>query len=237
MKTIHKFLFATAIGVLSVSANSYAAMPSCAAQAFSNLPQEMSWRKDTTITSQSGEVARTSVAREAEIVKRHEIMLDEILGRGRSNDTPPMFLFAEEGVKANYLHITKGDTMFPTRIAISGIGPSGILKATVLLPASGHTGAANAYKYSKTDTYSMKEDYSSDPEAKNWQSLNSTDGTEVFLKPLVTDVKSTDLIMKQELEIHMKKGVGTRIIYYRSGSTGPLGYYDGRIIEMTWDGT
>lgn len=237
MNPLHKMIFAATLGILSASTNGYAEMSKCAAQAFSNLPQEMSWRKDATITSQSGEIAPTSPAREARIQKQHEIMLDEVLGRGRSNDTPPMFLIPAEGVKTSYLHITKGDTAFPGRIAVSGLGTSGILKGTVLLPVSGHTSVADAAKWSKTDVYSIKVDYSKDADGKSWENLGSMDGSEPFLKPLLTDIKSTDYIMSQEIEIPMKKGVGTRIIYYRSGSSGPLGYYDGRIVELLWDGT
>jgi hypothetical protein len=105
------------------------------------------------------------------------------------------------------------------RIAVSGLGSNGILAGTLLLPVSGHTGLADAKAWSTTDTYSV---FCED----------SKGARQVIAK----DQKSLDYITAQELAVQLRPNEVYKLLYYRSGSGGPSGYADGRVLEIVWDG-
>jgi hypothetical protein len=207
----------------------------CASTFSGSYPAEADWRKAT--TQISSEMSSTSAAREKEIAARQKKMEDEVLGQGAyagHGDTPPIELFAEDGVKMTFLSHTDGTSGVPTKIVLSNVGSSGVLRATMLVPVSGHTGAANARAWSTTDTFSLTTDVSQDKNGTQWGGNHSESASE---KPLVTDVKSLGLVTSQEVSVQLSKDHVTRVLYYRSGSGGPGGYWDGRVIELVWDGT
>jgi hypothetical protein len=221
---------ATVLVTLSVPSAAFAAV-GCASVFGEMVPKEGEWRKDTTHPSAAGEFVKTSPAREKEIADRRKLMEDEVLGIGMPGDTPPIEFFAADGVTQTYLSHSKGDHVI-TRIALSGVGASGTVKATLLVPVSGHTGAANARSWSKTDTYTVRHDVSTGAK-DGWTGSHYGDSAPI----LVQDAKSLDLVTAQEIEVPLVKGKTVRLLYFRSGSGGPAGYYDGRVIELVWDGT
>lgn len=178
---------------------------------------ENTGRSASTHTMSGATNVKTSPARETEIARLEKNMLDEIYARGKfkgaSPETPPMELVPEEGVKASYTDRYDGGHPEITHIKVSGIGPSGILKATMVLPVSGHTGVANAEAWAKTDTYTLL----------------------IGTKAIVKNVKSLDLVTKHEVEIPLKIG-SNEVFYERSGSGGVGGYPEGRTIVVEWDG-
>jgi len=206
----------------------------CMQQAFSDaLPAEASWRQAFSYDAK----VPTSAAREAELKRLYKPMEDLIMGRDKghpSPDTPPVEFVAAEGVRMRYLNHTTGDSGIPTRIEVSNVGASGLLKGTILLPVSGHTGVANAQKWAKTDTYTLKYDVSKDQAGKTYDNRIGEGGTELIL---VKDSKSLDLITSHDSEVKLVKDRIVRILYFRSGSGGPAGYFDGRVVELVWNGT
>jgi hypothetical protein len=191
---------------------------------------EIAWRKSAT-HAETVEAA-TSQKRENEIEKRSKLMENEVLGIGMPGDTPPLEFFSAEGVNERYIHHTDGNSHVPTRIVLSNVGPSGKVKGTVLLPVSGHTGAANAKAWAKTDTYTLHVETSKDQQGKSWGSYDGANA------PVIAqDAKSLDLVTSHEVELQLSKDHVVRITYFRSGSGGPGGYFDGRVLELVWDGT
>lgn len=228
-------LLATITLTLSASASSFASgFSECGAATFNGFPQEAVSRKATTYSSATGDIAPTSAAREKAIADRAKLMADEILGEnGISQDTPPIQFFPAEGVNAKFLHTNfsgnETSNTLPARIAFTGLGAAGIVKGTLLLPVSGHTGAANAKAWAKTDTYTVKIEVSTDKNGANWPSDSNAE-------ILIPTVKSLDFVTYNEVAIPLQKDHMVRISYYRSGSGGPSGYFEGRVIELVWDG-
>lgn len=225
--------------IQSLIATEGEATNACQAQAFSQsnpLAKEASWRASYSHASPNGVEVPTSLAREAEMQKYDKLMKNTILGIGEKPDTPPIEFFAAEGVNMKYLNHTKGDTQFPTKIVLSNVGNGGLVKATVLVPVSGHTGVANAKAWAKTDTYTIKTDVSLDKDGKKFSSNSYSDKDEPQPN-LVYEAKSLDVVTAQDIEVQLVKDKVVRIMYYRSGSGGPAGYFDGRVTELVWDGT
>ncbi|PIS10351.1 MAG: hypothetical protein COT73_09795, partial [Bdellovibrio sp. CG10_big_fil_rev_8_21_14_0_10_47_8] len=75
---------------------------------------------------------------------------------------------------------------------------------------------------------------SSVPQNTPFNLYSEAAGNEVSL---VRNVKSLDLVTKQEIEIPLKANDNVLVLYYRHGSAGPAGYVEGRVIEFHWDGT
>ena len=55
-------------------------------------------------------------------------------------------------------------------------------------------------------------------------------------KRVLSAAKSLDYTTAQEISLSLKAGEVVSLSYYRSGSGGPSGYPDGRVIEIEWDG-
>jgi hypothetical protein len=217
---------------LPLSQSSYAAQD-CASVFGTTLPKEGDWRKNNTHPAKGGGFVATSAQRETEMADRTKLMGDEVLGIGMHGDTPPIEFFVADGVTYQYVKHSQGTGGIVTRIAVSGLGASGVVKGTLLVPVSGHTGAVDAKNWSKTDTYTIRTDVSTDANGSSWTGSHYGDSATV----LVQDAKSLDLITAQELEVSLVKGRIVRLIYFRSGSGGPAGYYEGRVLELVWDGT
>jgi hypothetical protein len=234
MKWNKSFVQASLWAVTALMVPSLAEANACMAAAFSDpLPKGAEWRG--AFTHNDG--VPSSAKREAEMRENHKEMSDQVLGVGEyrgHGDTPPMEFFAAEGVGAKFEFKTDGISGKPTRILLSNLGAEGLLRGTLLVPVSGHTGAANARAWSKTDTYTLKLDTSKDAAGKQWNNSYSESGPEAAL---VSGAKSLDIITAHDLNIQMAKGKGVRILYFRSGSGGPSGYFEGRVIELIWDGT
>jgi hypothetical protein len=167
-----------------------------------------------------GSMAPSSPVREQAIAARLDLMNQEIFGIGKFDhpDIPSIEIFPADGIQVKQLVATNG-TEIP-RMEVSGIGPSGVMKATLLLPVSGHTGVENAKKWALTDTYHVNRDDSQNP-------------TQTLLIP---ESKSLGSVTSHEVEIPLLKSGITRIYYYRSGSGGPGGFPSGRIYEILWNG-
>lgn len=202
-----------------------------------NLSQDASWRQDSTQPSQSGGVAVTTAEREAEIQKWEKHMYAEIAGIApfTHGDIPAMEFLPEAGVSQTYLVHSVGLNGLVTRMVLGNVGPSGKVKGTILLPVSGHVGFENAKVWRKTDTYTLKRDVSRDREGLQWNDNHW--GVSPTEHELLTDIKSLDFVTKQELELQLEKDRVVRVLYYRGGSGGPSGYWEGRVMEFVWDGT
>lgn len=96
-------------------------------------------------------------------------------------------------------------------------GGEPVLRATLLLPVSGHTGVEDAKKWATTDTYTI------------WAEV---DGKKTFL---AQDVKSLDLITLQDVAIPLEKDKEVKVYYQRSGNS-IYGFVAGRVLGFTWDG-
>lgn len=220
-----------------VAAPAYA--NSCQASAFNEsnpLAAEAGWRSAFSHGSPTAVKVATSQARETEMQEQRQHMENEVLGKGMPGDTPPIEFYAADGVKMKYLHRTDGNSHVPTKIVLSNVGSSGLVSATMLLPVSGHTGAKNAQAWAKTDTYTLKTDVSLDKDGKKWANENYSDKGDPQPN-LVYEAKSLDLVTAQDVQVQLVKDKMVRIMYYRSGSGGPAGYFDGRVVELLWDGT
>lgn len=194
------------------------------------------WRVDLTHESQTGSISATSAAREKKIEEAKawmENFIPNFRGDYGVGDIPPMIFVPAEGVHARYLDRSTGLNGVITRFAVSGLGKEGVIRGTFLLPVSGHQGNANARKWAKTDTYSLKLDTNPKKEASTHHSWGGT-GHETFL---IKDAKSLDLVTAHEVEIELIKGVPVVVLYDRKGSAGPSGYVEGRVMEFIWDGT
>ena len=164
-------------------------------------------------------------------------MTDFLYGK---TDTPEMVFAAEEGVvttaPAQAIQNPSRNTIplnYTTdagkqgyhyeqvpRIDVTNLGPSGLLKGTLLLPVSGHTGIPNAERWAKSDTYRL-------------YVVDST-GKEVAV--IASAAPSRGVITAQEVAIQMTPNTLYRLLYFRSGSGGPGGYPDGRTYDIYWDG-
>lgn len=177
---------------------------------------DINWRAGATQELGKGGTHRSSSARESLIKKSIELMEKEVKGELSGNnhsDTPPMIVVPTDGTEINFTQ--RWQEYGDMHAEVTG-APDGILRATVLVPVSGHTGLANAKRWAKTDTYS----------------LNYKNGSKET--PLVSNEKSLDLVTAQEVEIPLVDGKPITLLYYRSGSGGPGGYAGGRILHLTW---
>jgi hypothetical protein len=172
---------------------------------------EFGWRRAFTNSLPSDKAFATSKKREKNIKDSMDLMKIEL----EDSDTPPMIVVPTAGTKIEF---TKDwEEYGPMHARVLG-GSDGVLRATVLLPVSAHTGMDNAKKWSKTDTYSL-----------NYVDASGKEST------LIKDAKSLDLITAQEVEIPLVEGKAIRLLYYRSGSGGPGGYSGGRDLYLTWE--
>ena len=231
-------IFAAVCAVVAMTActSSYAAF--CVNGLAFTKPTEISSSKraNSTHTMSDGKFAATSVARELGITKLTQEMLNMVLGIKQHGDTPPMEFVPAEGAQATYLTRADGDSGIVTRIQVKNahLNAQGeaVLEGTLLLPASGHTGEASARKYAVSDTYTIRLQTSVDANGKQYPSSYGDSG-----KALIQDAKSLDLVTSHEMAIPLVAGKVVAIYYFRSGSGGPAGYFDGRVIEFVWDGS
>lgn len=180
------------------------------------------WRKafmhPNSDQSASASFAKTTPARENLIKARVQSMINYIWVDG---DIPDMEFVPEEGVTSESLRAANYNTGAIPQVMISGVGPSGKLRMTLLLPVSGHNGWSNAARWSKTDTY------------KVWfQGAGASQPTAI-----ITGAKSLDFITTHEVEIQLDPNQVVRVLYARDGSAGVGGFASGRTIEFKWDGT
>lgn len=181
---------------------------------------ETQWRQAFTHANSQGEYSPTSAKREKILEARRQYMEEYIFGK---TDTPELEFVSEEGAKVTIVrdNISPEGRDQTAQIKISGIGKSGILKGSLLLPVSGHCGVASAQQWAKTDTYDVY----------MW------DKSDRKTSDVAKGAKSLDLITIHEVEVPLVKGEWVKIVYHRGGSGGPGGYYTGRVFEFMWDGT
>jgi hypothetical protein len=200
------------------------------------LAPDADWRSSATQPSQSGQYLPTTPAREETLQRQKAQMEDFILnfvGEYGKGDIPWMRFVATERNNLQALSHSNGLGGIITRYKVSGIGPGGILKGTLLLPVSGHNGNENARKWAKSDVYTVNRDTNSKRVASTHSSWGH-DGKEVAL---FRGQASKDLVTFQEVEITLEKDVPVVITYFRHGSVGVPGYIEGRVMEFIWDGT
>ena len=206
-------------------------MTSACEMLMSGHPQE--WRAAKTQGATSKPV-KTSVEREEWLQQSQKAMLDFLY---KEEDTPEMVFAQEAGVTATAPAVSTTNSLKNTiplnftadgkaqgfhydrvpRIDVTGLGSSGVLRGTLLLPVSGHTGIPNAESWSKTDTYEVR----------------------LMVDRVETTIArgpSLGMVTAQDIEIQMVPGKVYSVLYYRSGSGGPGGYSDGRTYDIVWDG-
>lgn len=167
------------------------------------LPDKTSWKSDAT--------------REAEIKRQMKHQTDEHNGvYGGHPNTPPLVIVPVSGTAVRF---TKAWQEYSNMVAeVTGTTvQDGILRATVLLPVSAHTGLVDAKKWAKSDTYTL-----------SWQDKNGK------ITPIVKDAKSLDMITLHDIEVPLVDGEKVTLMYERSGSGGVSGYAGGRAVELTW---
>lgn len=172
------------------------------------------WRHAITHALDSGSFVSTSIEREARMRLLHVYQEDWIK---LQKDTPEFRWVSAPGVQEDWI-VKPGGENIP-QVVISGLGDSGQLRGTIMLPVSGHTGIKNARQWATTDRYTLY--------------LES----ELETTTLVLNARSLDLITFHEIEFQPPAKRIARITYHRSGSLGPSGYLEGRILELIWDGT
>ena len=180
---------------------------------------DYSWRVSTSHPLASGKVIKTTAQREKNIKLSIDLMTAELKGtlkKGSGNDTPPMILIP--GGEESVITFTRPWEEYGDMMAEVTGAKDGVLRATILVPVSGHRGMALAEQWAKADTYKL---YYVD-----------SNGKEI---PLVTDAKSLDLITAHDIEIPLVDGKAVTLYYNRSGSLGPDGYQGGRILHLTWN--
>lgn len=156
----------------------------------------------------------TTSARERKIWQIFKTMEKEIL----RESTPALDLVLSPSVQSSDVISSPGwGSGIIHRYEISGLGSSGDLSGTLLLPVSGHMGVSNARGWAANDTYEIRLARTGTP------------------KVLVGPKKSLGLITFQEFKIRMNKNEVVRLFYERSGS-GSAGFPEGRIVEFTWNG-
>lgn len=218
---MHVYITYSVLCALCVASHALAAKKKCDPSLLSFLSPlsastQAQWRSAQTHTTENHS-AGTSAEREAKIRERKAFMEDYILNVG---DTPEMEFLGAEGTSVKLVRpFDDGGTI--AYIEVSGLGASGILSGTFLLPVSGHVGKKEALSWAKTDTYSLY--------------VEDAGGTR--LATLVADAKSLGLVTAQEAAIPLQANQLLKVTYYRSGSGGPRGYPSGRILEIKWDGT
>lgn len=209
-----KILFATVIFLLSSTA--FAAAKKCSKSVAGQVGStSTAWRTANTHLTSDAEFVKTTAAREKKIKETGKNMELFIL---EDKDVPEMEFFAEAGTKVKVVRHWRENKI--PYIEVGGLGSSGLLRGSLLLPVSGHVGTENARKWAKTDTYQL---FLEPKQGKAWS--------------LVGKAKSLDLITLHEIELPLKKGEPMKLTYHRSGSGGPAGFPEGRIIEILWDGT
>lgn len=237
-------LAAAVTTISSLSLATSLAPGSCGLVFNNNGPE--SWRASSTNIAFGLTPAKTSVNREQWLKDASKSMMDFLEDKNHAPgqqphpDTPEMVFAAEEGVVVTApakAIVNNAKNTIPLnyttdpklqgyhydevpRIEVSGLGPSGILRGTLLLPVSSHTGMANAAKWAKTDTYDL---YVLDASGKR-------------ILTIANSAPSRDFITAHELEIQMQPGQTYLLQYARSGSGGPSGYSDGRGYYLTWNG-
>jgi hypothetical protein len=183
-------------------------------------PKRAQWRTDITHANQDGGTATTSASRERTMRASVTQMTKDVLG----GETPSMETHFAAGTDYDYLVESPGyGSHIVDRVEIRSLGVSGTeasVDATLLLPVSGHVGVENAKKWAVEDTYDIV-----------WQIGDAQK------QVLVHGAKSLGILSVQEVRIPLIKGEVVKVSYYRSGSLGPAGYVEGRVIELVWDGT
>ena len=194
------------------------------------------WRAKLTNSQASGEVAPTSAAREEFINKAAGSQLTFM---NSHQDTPEMVFVQAEGVRVSVpakealtdvtpipLAYEPGAAKQTThydeipRLHVTGLGPSGILKGTLLLPVSAHNGLVNANNWAKVDKYRVV--------------VADENGRQTGT--IVVDAPSRGPVTVQEMEIQLVPGKVVQVQYARNGSLGVAGYAEGRVYEFVWDG-
>ena len=194
------------------------------------------WRAKITNAQASGAVAPTSAAREEYI---NNAIGSQLTFMNSNEDTPEMVFVQAEGVKVTVPAKEALDNVTPIplayqpgaakqtkhyeevpRLNVTGLGPMGVLRGTLLLPVSAHNGLANANAWAKVDKY--------------WVDTADAQGRQTG--KVVVDAPSRGPITVQEVQIQLIPGQVVQLRYARNGSAGIAGYAEGRVYEFVWDG-
>jgi hypothetical protein len=192
---------------------------------------DVEWRKDFSFSLLGGEPVKTSPQREQLIAKEHKAMVDEIMGPAR--DTPHLRFFAEEGLLQTETVASKYMSGKTPRIEVERV-QNDTLRATVILPVSGHAGTQNAIKWAKEDQFTLSVSYGE--KGPHTHRIEKRD-----LTILVDKFKSLDLMTVLEIEIPLRRDpsgdfVPVNLYYHRLGLDSylgaPEGYWEGRVLTI-----
>ncbi len=167
-------------------------------------------------------------------------MIDSILnykhkGSKEKGDTPPLELMpmqstvklrVPKGHKPDFENYTAAGKH--TIYNVSGVGKDGIVPFFALMPASGHVNETVAGKYlTKNDTaryYAKTNVYNIEVEHPDGR-IEYIDG-----------IKAGGALVKAH-ELNIKLTAGSTFVRFYPTATGIGGYYNGRVVELRWDGT
>lgn len=215
-----KMRLVAALSLLFIQALSFASP--CETAIAKAAGTDRSWRSAFSHPMSDGTFIPTDATREKNIMLGLQQQVNELNGvyaRGH-NDTPPMIVVPTAGT--NITFTKKWEEYGDMHAKVTG-AKDGFIHATVLLPVSGHTGLANARKWSTTDTFTL--------------TITDSNGKET---PLIsTSTKSLDLVTAQDVLIPVEHGKTVTLQYYRNypshSGGGPGGYAGGRVLNLTFD--
>lgn len=201
---------------------------------------QIAWRSTYTNSNQSGGVSATNPAREKEILGKIDYLLEGILDEDATGE---MSIIPEAGVTKSILRPSGDYGSHVTEImGVSGLGPSGILRATIVVPVSGHLGEKLAREWAAKDTYAIevrsKTPIQSQLVKTDAPFIDRATGAKSGYpsQALIHGALSQGLVTLQEVEIPLIPNQPVTVMYNRQGSAGPAGYPEGRIIDIVWDG-
>ncbi|MFN7453091.1 MAG: hypothetical protein ACK5RO_00375 [Pseudobdellovibrionaceae bacterium] len=192
---------------------------------------EVDWRKDFSFSLIGGKPVRSSPQREREMASEHKAMVDEIMGKDK--DTPHLRFFAEDGILQTEIAASKYLSGMTPRVEVKGV-QGNTLRATVMLPVSGHAGTQNAIKWAKEDLFTVSVSY-----GEKGPRTHQIQKKELAL--IVNKFKSLDLVTVLEIEIPLMRNTAgdllpVNLYYHRLGLDNylgaPEGYWEGRVLTI-----
>ena len=172
------------------------------------------WRQALTHALDSNGFVATSIEREARMRLIHVYQEDWIKLK---RDMPEFRWVSAPGIRENWL-VQPGGTKTP-RVVVSGLGDSGQLRGTIMLPVSGRAGIGNARRSARSDRYTLY--------------LQGESETTI----LVRNALSLDFVTFHEIDFQLPAQRLVQMSYHRSESLEPNGTPEDQVLELIWDGT
>ena len=214
-----KYSIAFILLILTVAIEA-SAQNSC--QKMYRIPRNANWRIG--ITNTTGELTAMDASSEKDLKKNVEELSEGVMTDGVAGEMEADFI--TDGRVKSLVNVGDYGSGVIQRWGLSRLKNSGLIHMILKLTVSGHVGdtdaerQANAKKWALTDTYDIV-------------AVHADGRQEV----LVRQARSKGIVTLQELDLQLVKGEILQMEYRRSGSLGPYGYQEGRIFEITWDGT